>query len=62
MSIPTVSSVKLEGIPFFKRGKVREIYELDDKLLVISSDRISCFDVILPTLIPQKGQILTRLS
>jgi len=49
-------------VKFFKRGKVRDIYDLGDKLLIISTDRISCFDVVLPTSIPQKGEVLTRLS
>jgi len=49
-------------IELFKRGKVRDVYNLGDKLLVISTDRISCFDVILPTCIPQKGEVLTQLS
>jgi len=59
----TLSKVKkLKNIKFFKKGKVRDIYDLNDKLLVISTDRISCFDVILPTCIPNKGAILTQLS
>ncbi len=46
-----------------RRGKVRDVYELDDRtLLIVASDRISAFDVIMPTPIPDKGQILTRLS
>jgi len=49
-------------VELFKRGKVRDVYNLGDKLLVVSTDRISCFDVILPTCIPQKGEILTQLS
>ena len=44
------------------RGKVRDIYNLGDQLLLVASDRISAFDVILPTLIPDKGKILTQLS
>ena len=52
----------LSGLKLFNRGKVRDIYDLGDKLLLIASDRISAFDVILPTLIPDKGKILTRLS
>ena len=51
-----------QGIKFFKRGKVRDIYSLKDKLLMVATDRISCFDVVLPTTIPQKGEVLTRLS
>jgi len=49
-------------LKLFKKGKVRDVYDLGDKLLIIASDRISCFDVILPTPIPDKGKILTKLS
>jgi phosphoribosylaminoimidazole-succinocarboxamide synthase len=52
----------LSGLKLFNRGKVRDIYDLDDKLLLVASDRISAFDVILPTLIPDKGKILTEMS
>ena len=52
----------LSGLPLFNRGKVRDIYDLGDQLLLVASDRISAFDVILPTLIPEKGKILTALS
>lgn len=52
----------LSGLELFNRGKVRDIYDLGDKLLLVASDRISAFDVILPTLIPDKGKILTALS
>jgi len=48
------------GIP--KRGKVRDIYDLGDKLLIVATDRLSAFDVVLPTGIPDKGKILTKLS
>ncbi|MEW6556442.1 MAG: phosphoribosylaminoimidazolesuccinocarboxamide synthase [Elusimicrobiota bacterium] len=45
------------------RGKVRDVYEFDDdKLLIVATDRISCFDFVLPTLIPEKGKILTKIS
>lgn len=57
MSEPTLS-----GLTLFNRGKVRDIYDLGDKLLLVASDRISAFDVILPTPIPDKGKILTQLS
>ena len=50
----------LSGLTLFNRGKVRDIYDLGDNLLLVASDRISAFDVILPTLIPDKGKILTR--
>jgi len=52
----------LSGLTLFNRGKVRDIYDLGDQLLLVASDRISAFDVILPTLIPEKGKILTALS
>jgi phosphoribosylaminoimidazole-succinocarboxamide synthase len=52
----------LSGLTLFSRGKVRDIYDLGDQLLLVASDRISAFDVILPTLIPEKGKILTALS
>lgn len=52
----------LSGLRLFSRGKVRDIYDLGDKLLLVASDRISAFDVILPTSIPDKGKILTAMS
>ncbi|HSQ14634.1 MAG TPA: phosphoribosylaminoimidazolesuccinocarboxamide synthase [Candidatus Deferrimicrobium sp.] len=52
----------LSGLTLHSRGKVRDIYDLGDKLLMVASDRISAFDVILPTPIPEKGKILTQLS
>lgn len=59
---PAALKIDLPGIPLFSRGKVREIYDLDDKLLFIASDRISAFDVILPNGIPDKGKALTDMS
>lgn len=53
------------GIPGFKpahRGKVRDIYDLDDRLLIVVSDRISAYDSVLPTLIPGKGIVLNMIS
>jgi len=49
-------------LSLFKRGKVRDIYDLNDKLLIVSTDRISAFDVVLPNGIPHKGEALNRLS
>lgn len=49
-------------LTLFKKGKVRDLYDLGEKLLIISTDRISAFDVVLPTGIPNKGQALNRLS
>lgn len=54
---------KKQKMKFLYRGKVRDVYEVDnDKLLIIATDRISCFDFVLPTLIPEKGKILTEIS
>src|ERR1700723_3976039 len=44
------------------RGKVRDIYDLGDRLLIVATDRLSAFDVVLPTPIPDKGRVLTQLS
>ena len=52
----------LKGIKFLRRGKVRDIYELNEYLLIIATDRISAFDVILPNGIPGKGRVLTHIS
>lgn len=49
-------------LPLYTRGKVRDIYDLGDKLLIVATDRISAFDVVLPTGIPDKGLVLTHLS
>ncbi len=62
MSNDTLKFSRLGDIEFFKRGKVREIYNLKDKFLMVATDRISCFDVVLPTEIPHKGEVLTQLS
>jgi phosphoribosylaminoimidazole-succinocarboxamide synthase len=55
-------NVELEGVKKFKKGKVRDIYQLEDMLLIIASDRISAFDVVMPNGIPDKGKILTKIS
>ncbi len=44
------------------RGKVRDVYDMGDALLIVATDRISCFDVVLPTPIPGKGCVLTQMS
>jgi phosphoribosylaminoimidazole-succinocarboxamide synthase len=49
-------------LKLFKRGKVRDVYAVDDKLLIVSTDRISAFDVVLPKGVPHKGEALNRLS
>ncbi len=50
------------GLKLYKRGKVRDVYDLGNELLIVSTDRISCFDVVLSCGIPDKGQVLTSLS
>jgi phosphoribosylaminoimidazole-succinocarboxamide synthase len=49
-------------LPLLSRGKVRDIYDLGDKLLIVATDRLSAFDVVLPTGIPDKGAVLTQMS
>jgi len=49
-------------LPLLKRGKVRDVYDLGDRLLIVSTDRISAFDIVLPNAIPHKGEALNRLS
>ena len=57
-----VRETNFPGITPAARGKVRDIYDLGDKLLIIATDRLSAFDVVMPTPIPDKGKILTQLS
>jgi phosphoribosylaminoimidazole-succinocarboxamide synthase len=57
-----IMSVDLPGVPKIRRGKVREIFDLGETLLIVATDRISAFDCILPDPIPGKGRILTQLS
>ena len=62
MSTSTVVRTSIENLPLLRRGKVRDVYDMGDALLIVATDRISCFDVVLPTPIPGKGAILTRMS
>jgi len=55
-------STNLGGVAPLARGKVRDIYDLGDRLLIVATDRISAFDYVLPTGIPDKGRVLTQLS
>ncbi|MDP8261602.1 MAG: phosphoribosylaminoimidazolesuccinocarboxamide synthase [Candidatus Kappaea frigidicola] len=57
-----IMKVELEGLKLFKRGKVRDVYDLDNALLFVASDRISAFDVVMPNGIPDKGKVLTQIS
>jgi len=53
---------ELPGIPLLARGKVRDIYDLGEQLLIIATDRLSAFDVVMPNGIPNKGRVLTAMS
>ena len=52
----------IPDLPLLARGKVRDVYDLDDKLLIVATDRLSAFDVVMPNGIPGKGKILTEMS
>jgi phosphoribosylaminoimidazole-succinocarboxamide synthase len=58
----TVLHLDLPGIKKVRSGKVREVYDLGDSFLLVASDRISAFDVIMPNGIPRKGEVLTQIS
>lgn len=62
MSGNIVLKTELSDLKLLKRGKVRDIYDLDNALLIISTDRVSAFDVVLPNGIPEKGKVLTAMS
>src|SRR3990172_6896659 len=57
----TLTETSLD-LPLYARGKVRDVYNLGDKLLIVATDRLSAFDVVLPTPIPGKGRVLTQMS
>ncbi len=59
---PIVRETHLAGVKLLARGKVRDIYDFGDRLLLVATDRLSAFDVVLPTPIPDKGRVLTQLS
>jgi len=59
---PAISQTSFAGLQLRGRGKVRDIYEVDENLLIVATDRLSAFDVVLPTPIPDKGKVLTQLS
>jgi phosphoribosylaminoimidazole-succinocarboxamide synthase len=58
----TILQLDLPGVKKLRSGKVREIFDLGDRLLLVASDRISAFDVIMPNGIPRKGEVLTQIS
>lgn len=57
-----VGDVEIENLEKLRSGKVREMFSLDDRILIVTTDRISAFDFILPSLIPLKGIILNKIS
>jgi phosphoribosylaminoimidazole-succinocarboxamide synthase len=57
-----VTRTDIPGLKLFRRGKVRDVYEYGEHILMVATDRISAFDVVLPTPIPWKGAVLTQLS
>ena len=59
---PTITLTHLDGLTLKQRGKVRDIYEVDDALLIVATDRLSAYDVVLEPGIPEKGRVLTTLS
>ena len=62
MASGALMKTDLPGIKLHGRGKVRDIYDLGEHLLIIATDRLSAFDVVLPTPIPNKGKVLTQMS
>jgi len=62
MAKEVLLNTDFKDLKLFRKGKVRDVYDLGDKLLIISCDRISCFDVVLPCAIPYKGEVLTAIS
>ena len=61
-AVRVIKETRFAGISPAARGKVRDIYDLGDQLLIVATDRLSAFDVVLPTPIPDKGRVLTQLS
>lgn len=58
----TIFETNFNDLKLYKRGKVRDIYDLQDYFLIVATDRLSAFDVVLPDPIPEKGKVLTKLS
>ncbi len=62
MKTETVLQLDLPGVKKLKSGKVREVFDLGDRLLFVATDRLSAFDVVMPNGIPRKGEVLTQIS
>jgi phosphoribosylaminoimidazole-succinocarboxamide synthase len=58
----SIQQTNLPGVKLHARGKVRDIYDLGEHYLIVATDRLSAFDVVLPTPIPNKGKVLTQMS
>ncbi len=58
----TVTTTELEGLKLLQRGKVRDVYDLGENLLIVATDRLSAYDVVLSPAIPDKGKVLTYMS
>src|SRR6056297_3317337 len=60
---PAVFETQIDALELIHRGKVRDLYRIDEeRMLIVTTDRVSAFDVILPTPIPDKGRVLTEIS
>jgi len=62
MSTPVITTTEVPGLSPARKGKVRDVYDLGKNLLIVATDRLSAFDVILPDGIPNKGKVLTQIS
>src|SRR5258708_1117890 len=62
LNVTVILETNFPGLELYARGKVRDVYSTADRLLIVATDRISAFDYILPTGIPDKGKVLTQLS
>jgi phosphoribosylaminoimidazole-succinocarboxamide synthase len=60
--VTVILETNFPGLELYARGKVRDVYSIEDRLLIVATDRISAFDYILPTGVPDKGKVLTQLS
>src|SRR5262249_38086992 len=61
-AMTAITKTDLPGVKLYGRGKVRDIYDLGEHFLIVATDRLSAFDVVLPTPIPNKGRVLTQMS
>jgi phosphoribosylaminoimidazole-succinocarboxamide synthase len=62
LNVNVILDTNFPGLELYAKGKVRDVYNIEDRLLIVATDRISAFDYILPTGIPDKGKVLTQLS